>query len=439
MTASRIDYQMNPVSRVYGEIRVPGDKSISHRAVMLGALAEGITHVTGFLDGEDNKATVRAFRAMGIKIEEIRRNELVIEGKGLCGLKPPADPLDVGNSGTSMRILAGLLAAQPFDSILTGDESLSRRPMRRVTDPLQQMGAQIQCSADGTPPLTLSPASEFHGIDYISPVASAQVKSALLFAGIGARGTLSVTEPELSRDHTERMLAAFGYPIKRDGLKVSLSGGHTLTGVPIVIPGDISSAAFYLVAATIAPQPSELILRQVGTNPTRTGIITLLKMMGANIELMNEQTIGGEPRADLRVRSAPLKGIRIPQELIPATIDEFPALFIAAAAAEGETILEGAAELRVKESDRIDAMATGLKTLGIHAVPTPDGMILRGQPRWEGGQIDSRGDHRIAMSFAVASLRANSPITLMDCANIQTSFPGFVGLANRSGFSMERI
>lgn len=438
MPSTRIDYRMQPVTRIAGEIRVPGDKSISHRAVMLASIAHGTTRITGFLDGEDNKATVRAFRAMGIQIKDQRRNDLLIQGAGLCGLQPPTAALYLGNSGTSMRLLAGLLSAQPFDTILTGDESLSRRPMRRVTEPLRVMGAQIECSDKGTPPIVISPAPALHGIDYQSPVASAQVKSALLFAGICAHGTTSVTEPELSRDHTERMLVAFGYPLVREGNTVRLTGGHPLKATQIDIPGDISSAAFYIVAATIAPEPSEIMLRNVGMNPTRIGILTILNMMGANIQVINDVIIGGEPRADLRVRSAPLHGVRIPQALIPATIDEFPALFIAAAAAAGDTVLEGAAELRVKESDRIAVMANGLQTLGIHAQPSPDGMTIRGQSAWGGGRIVTHGDHRIAMAFAMASLRAREPIDLIDCANIQTSFPGFVGLANRAGFAMEQ-
>jgi 3-phosphoshikimate 1-carboxyvinyltransferase len=355
------------------------------------------------------------------------------------GLKAPSAPLDLGNSGTSMRLLAGLLCGQRFAVRLTGDESLSRRPMKRITEPLMRMGAMIETTPQGTAPLALSPVESLHGIDFASNVASAQIKSAILLAGMYAKGKTRVVEPEMSRDHTERMLAGFGYSVQREGLAVSLQGGGRLKAMDVVIPSDISSAAFLIVAALIAPTPSESVIRQVGINPTRTGVIEILRLMGGKIELENQKMVCGEPVADLVVSSSVLHGIAIPEKWVPYAIDEFPAIFIAAAAAKGKTELTGAAELRVKESDRIQVMADGLKALGISAQAKTDGMIIHGQPHWKGAEIQTCGDHRVAMSFAVASLRARSEIILRDCANIQTSFPGFADLVNRSGLDMEVI
>ncbi|MCG5498606.1 3-phosphoshikimate 1-carboxyvinyltransferase [Ectothiorhodospira variabilis] len=428
--------QVEPGGRLHGQCRVPGDKSISHRAIMLGALAEGETRITGFLEGEDCLATLKAFRAMGVEIDGPEKGQVHVRGVGLHGLKAPEGALDVGNSGTSMRLMAGLLSGQAFDSTLTGDASLTRRPMRRVTEPLARMGARIRTSDDGTPPLCIEGGALLQGIDYRMPIASAQVKSSLLLAGLYAQGQTCVTEPAPTRDHTERMLAGFGYRVQRHDGCVCLRGGGQLQGGIIDVPADISSAAFFLVGASIAPD-CELRLEHVGMNPTRTGIIDILKLMGADIQVENPREVGGEPVADLLVRSAPLRGVRIPPELVPLAIDEFPALFVAAACAQGETVLTDAEELRVKESDRIQVMAEGLTTLGIRARPTPDGIVIEGG-QFTGGTVDSHGDHRVAMSFAMAALRAQTPIRIRHCANVNTSFPGFVQLAGRMGLNIQQ-
>ncbi len=427
-------FHVQPGGALRGHLRVPGDKSISHRAIMIGSIADGVTEVDGFLEGEDSLATLAAFRAMGVQIDGPRQGRVTIHGVGLRGLRAPAAALDLGNSGTSMRLLAGLLAAQDFDVTMTGDSSLSRRPMRRVSEPLGRMGARIETSPDGTPPLRLRKGARLRGIDYALPVASAQVKSSLLLAGLYAEGRTCVTEPAPTRDHTERMLRAFGIDVETDGARICIEGGRQPQAAPIGVPADISSAAFFLVGAAIAPG-SDLTLTGVGINPTRTGVIGILRRMGADITLANERMAGGEPVADLRVRSAPLRGIDIPEDQVPLAIDEFPALFIAAACATGTTVLRGAEELRVKESDRIQVMADGLSALGVDARPTADGMIINGGA-FGGGTIDSHGDHRIAMSFAIAALRAGAPITIRDCANVNTSFPGFIDLARGAGLDI---
>ncbi len=432
---SGVSFRVGPGGSLAGRLRVPGDKSISHRSIMLGSLADGTTRVSGFLEGEDSLATLAAFRAMGVAIEGPDQGRVRINGVGLHGLKAPAEPLYLGNSGTSMRLMSGLLAGQAFDVTLTGDASLSGRPMQRVVGPLTTMGARIDTQANGTAPLAIHGGSELHGIDYDMPVASAQVKSSLLLAGLYAQGRTCVTEPAPTRDHTERMLAGMGYPVQRDNNRVCIEGGHALAGIDIDIPADISSAAFFLVGASLA-SGSDLTLEHVGINPTRTGIIDILRLMGARIEISNEQDVGGEPVADLRVRSAELSGIEIPPELVPLAIDEFPVIFVAAACASGRTILTGAEELRVKESDRIQVMADGLVKLGVKAEATADGMIIDGGPIG-GGTVDSHGDHRIAMAFAMAALRAQGEITIHDCANVNTSFPGFVELAARVGLTIE--
>lgn len=427
---------VHPGGVIRGELRVPGDKSISHRSIMLGALAEGTTKVTGFLEGEDALATLAAFRAMGVDIIGPDKGRVTIQGVGMHGLKAPAGQLDLGNSGTSMRLLSGLLAAQDFDVTLTGDKSLSSRPMKRVTDPLALMGAEID-TTDGKPPLFIHAGNKLKGIHYDLPMASAQVKSCLLMAGLYADGETSVTEPAPTRDHTERMLAGMGYELKRTGSTVSLSGGGKLSATDIDVPADISSATFFMVAAAIAPG-SDVTLQHVGINPTRIGVINILKLMGADITLGNEKETGGEPVADIRVKYAPLKGIDIPEDQVPLAIDEFPALFIAAACAEGQTRLTGAEELRVKESDRIQVMADGLQTLGVDAQPTEDGIVINGGVIGS-GEVDSHGDHRIAMSFAIAALQAGGSIQINDCANVATSFPGFVELASEAGLNIEAI
>ena len=423
--------------RLQGRLRVPGDKSISHRSIMLGAIAEGETRISGFLEGADALATLASFRHMGVQIQGPDRGEVRIQGVGLRGLQAPDAPLDMGNSGTSMRLLAGLLAGQSFPATLVGDASLTRRPMRRVTEPLGLMGARIGTSEQGTAPLMLEPTEHLTGIDYRMPVASAQVKSCLLLAGLYGTGETCVTEPAPTRDHTERMLTAFGYSVRRTADRVCITGGGRLMGCRLQIPADISSAAFFLVGASIAPG-SDLTLEGVGINPTRVGVINILRAMGADIELMDRRTAGGEPVADIRVRSAPLTGVAIPVDQVPLAIDEFPALFIAAACASGETILTRAEELRVKESDRIQVMGDGLAALGIQAKPRPDGIRIRGGQIGP-GVVDAHGDHRIAMAFAIAGLRASGPIEVRDCANVETSFPGFAALAVRVGVPMREL
>lgn len=435
MHDNSITFRVQPGGTLRGEARVPGDKSVSHRSIMLGALAEGTTEVTGFLEAEDCLATMNAFRAMGVRIEGPEDGRVTIHGVGLHGLKASSEPLYLGNSGTSMRLLSGLLAGQAFATVLTGDPSLSRRPMKRVTEPLRLMGAEIETTAAGTAPLRIKGGTVLKGIHYDLPVASAQVKSCLLLAGLYAEGRTSVREPAPTRDHTERMLAGFGYPVRREGETVSVESGGKLVACNVDVPSDISSAAFFMVGAAIA-EGGELLLRHVGINPTRTGVIDILGLMGADIEILDPREAGGEPVADIRIRSSRLRGIDIPEALVPLAIDEFPVLFVAAACAEGETRLTGAEELRVKESDRIQVMADGLRVLGVDATPTPDGMVLRGGPM-AGGEVESHGDHRIAMAFSIAGLRAQGPITIRDCANVNTSFPTFVEIARRLGLSIE--
>ena len=431
---SNLRFQIEPGGHLTGCIRVPGDKSISHRSIMLGSLADGITEVSGFLEGEDNLATLNAFRAMGVAIDGPEHGRVVIHGVGIKGLRAPKAPLYLGNSGTSMRLLAGLMAAQQFDCELSGDASLNGRPMRRVTEPLATMGAVVETTPDGTPPIRIKGQQQLSGFHYQMPVASAQVKSCLLLAGLYAVGKTCVTEPAPTRDHTERMLQGFGYPVEREAATACVSGGGKLQATNIDVPADISSATFFMVGAAIA-EGSDITLEHVGINPTRIGVINILRLMGADISLSNEQNVGGEPVADIRVRYSPLKGIRIPEEQVALAIDEFPALFVAAACAEGETVLTGARELRVKESDRIQAMADGLQILGIDARPTEDGMVMQGG-QLGGGCVDSHGDHRIAMAFAMAGLQASAPIEITDCANVNTSFPGFVELAQATGLQI---
>lgn len=435
MSSAEVTFQVQAGGKISGSLRVPGDKSISHRAIILGSIANGVTEVAGFLEGEDVLNTVAAFQEMGVTIIGPENGKLTLYGVGKTGLQAPRRPLTMGNSGTAMRLLAGLLAAQAFDSELTGDESLSGRPMTRVVEPLRLMGARIATTAAGTPPLRITGA-ELTGIEYEMPMASAQVKSCLLLAGLFARGATKIREPAPCRDHTETMLAGFAYPVTRNiaAGTTTVEGGHELVATQIDVPADISSAAFFMVAATITPG-SSLLLEHVGVNPTRTGVINILRAMGADIELANERLVGGEPVADIRVRYSKLRGIEIPADQIPLAIDEFPVLFIAAACAEGETRLRGAAELRVKESDRIDAMATGLASLGISTECFDDGIRIEGG-NLEGGSVDSRGDHRIAMAFTVAALRSSAAITISNCANVATSFPGFVEMANRVGIAV---
>jgi len=433
--SARRDWTATAGGPLHGTFDIPGDKSVSHRAVMFASLADGTSTIDGFLEGEDTRATAAIFARLGVRIETPSPSRRIVHGVGVDGLKPADGPLDCGNAGTGMRLLAGLLAAQPFDSVLVGDGSLSRRPMRRVTGPLARMGARIETGPDGTPPLRIHGGQVLRGIDCVLPVASAQVKSAMLLAGLYAQGTTSVTEPHPTRDYTERMLSAFGVDIEFSPGFARLRGGQRLRATDVAVPADFSSAAFFLVAASIVPG-SELRLRQVGLNPRRTGLLQALRMMGADIREENAGEHGGEPVADLVVRHAPLRGIEVPVELVPDMIDEFPALFVAAACAEGPTVVRGAAELRVKESDRLAAMATGLRTLGLRVDETPDGATIHPGPLG-GGTIESHSDHRIAMAFAVAAQRAAGEVRIRDVANVATSFPGFDALAKSAGFGLE--
>ncbi|MFW0039277.1 MAG: 3-phosphoshikimate 1-carboxyvinyltransferase [Coxiella endosymbiont of Dermacentor silvarum] len=430
-----MDYYITPSNNLNGEISIPGDKSISHRVTILAVIAEGRTQVHGFLMGADNLVTVSAFQKMGVIIEVIENeNILLVNGIGKNGLNVPSDSVDCGNSGTAIRLLTGLLAGQSFDTNLTGDQSLRRRPMKRIIDPLLQMGAKIN-SAENSPPLKISGNPNLKGIHYRLPIASAQVKSCLLLAGLYARGETCIIESAPSRDHTERLLKHFNYPVRVENLHTCVSSGGVLKARDISIPGDISSAAFFIVAATITPG-STIYLRQVGINPTRLGVINLLKMMGANIEIVNHQEKNGEPVGNIVVRHAQLTGIEIPQEQIPLAIDEFPILLIAAVAARGQTILRGAKELRVKETDRITAMAEGLQKLGVKVKPLPDGIIVQGGT-FQGGTIFSYHDHRIAMAFAIAGIIAKSAVRICDCENVKTSFPNFVELVNEIGIELK--
>ncbi len=422
-------YLVHPGSQLRGRLPIPGDKSISHRAVILGALAEGVTEVEGLLEGADVLATIAAFRAMGVEMEGPDHGRLRIQGVGLHGLRAPGVPLDCGNSGTAMRLLAGVLAGQSFPSTLIGDASLQRRPMDRVLRPLAAMGAEI-IAQDGRAPLRIH-GRPLRGIDYVLPVASAQVKSAVLLAGLYAEDPTCVTEPAPTRDHSERMLRGFGYPVERLGARACLRQGGRLHGQSLQVPGDISSAAFFLLGATIAPG-SDLTLTGVGINPTRTGVIEILTRMGARIDLTALREVGGEPVADIRVRHAPLQGMVIPPRLVSLAIDEFPALFIAAACAKGQTVITGAEELRVKESDRIAVMASGLRAMGVTVEERVDGAVIHGSPL-RGGRVESHGDHRVAMAFAMAALVARDAIEILDCANVATSFPNFPALAQQAG------
>lgn len=429
-----MQYRSNKSAGLNGSVIVPGDKSISHRSIMLGALATGVTEISGFLEGEDSLATLAAFRAMGVKIDGPDNGSVTVHGVGLHGLSAPSKALDIGNSGTSIRLMAGVLAGQNFPTELYGDASLAKRPMNRVVLPLREMGADIDAAEGGRPPLKISASKGLSGIRYELPVASAQIKSCLLLAGLYATGETLVVEPAPTRDHTERMLRSLSCEVKTNGNEISVSGGQSLQAAPITVPADISSAAFFLVAASITPG-SDLVLKNVGVNPTRTGILEVLKLMGGDITLQNERLFGAEPVADIRVRYAKLKGINIPERCVPLAIDEFPVLFIAASVAEGETLLSGARELRVKESDRIAVMAEGLAELGLNVDVLDDGMRIYPGPL-HGGRVESHDDHRIAMAFAVAGLIASDEVIINNCANVATSFPGFVSIANECGFNI---
>jgi len=431
------NFLARPASSVAGSMIVPGDKSISHRSLMLSGLAEGTSEVTGFLASEDCLATLKAMRALGVRIEQPSATHVVIHGVGLRGLRGATQALDMGNAGTAMRLFTGLLSAQNFTSRLIGDSSLMKRPMERVAKPLRQMGADVR-THDGTPPVDIQGGQPLHGIDYAMPVASAQVKSAILLAGLYADGPTTVTSPAICRDHSERMLMSCGVKLDIDGLRTTVHPPQRLKALQLNVPGDFSSAAFFIVAGLLGAARGGLIIENVGMNPTRTGLLEILRSMGGDIEVLRARDSGAEPVADLLVRTSSLEGIEVPEALVPLAIDEFPVLFIAAACAAGETVVTGAEELRVKESDRIAAMAAGLKILGVEHEVLPDGMRIQGRSgtAFGGGDIDSHGDHRVAMSFGIASLRASDPIVIRDVANVATSFPGFVELARSVGLNI---
>jgi len=437
-TAAARKFEAHPARGVSGSMAVPGDKSISHRAMMLSGIADGTSQVTGFLASEDCLASLSAMRALGVRIEQPSPTHVVIHGVGLRGLQDARRVLDMGNAGTAMRLFTGLLSAQAFDSRLIGDASLMRRPMERVAKPLREMGADVRTHG-GTPPVDIGGGRRLHGIEYRMPVASAQVKSAVLLAALYADAATTVVAPALSRDHSERMLASCGVRLDSDGLRTTLHPPKALANQRLDVPGDFSSAAFFIVAGLLGAADEGLLIRNVGMNPTRTGLLDILRTMGASIEVCNPRESGAEPVADLLVRASRLRGIQVPAQLVPLAIDELPVLFIAAACAAGETVVTGAEELRVKESDRISAMSAGLDSLGVVHRVLPDGMRIEGRgtgPAFSGGEVDSCGDHRIAMSFAVASLRAAKSISIRDVANVATSFPGFVDLARSAGLDI---
>ena len=431
-------FEARPTPQVTGALSVPGDKSISHRALMLAGISEGKSEVSGFLASEDCLATLAAMRALGVRIDQPSATHVLVQGVGMRGLKAAGRDLDMGNAGTAMRLFTGLLAAQQFESRLVGDASLMKRPMERVAKPLREMGADVR-TANGTPPVEIHAARRLRGIDYHMPMASAQVKSAILLAALYADGPTTVTAPAISRDHSERMLAGCGVDLEVSGLRVVVRPPERLSGFALNVPGDFSSAAFFIVAGLLGAGNEGLLIKNVGMNPTRSGLLEILTRMGAQIEILRARDSGKEPVADLNVRRSRLRGIAVPAELVPLAIDEFPILFVAAACAEGETLVTGAEELRVKESDRIAAMSAGFSSLGVSHQVLPDGMRIQGRaegPAFGGGEVDSLGDHRIAMSFAIASLRAAGPIVIRDVANVATSFPGFATLARSVGMDL---
>jgi 3-phosphoshikimate 1-carboxyvinyltransferase len=432
------NYLVHPAMTVGGSIRVPGDKSVSHRSLMLGSIAEGVTEVRGFLESEDCLSTMKAMQALGVRVERTGAQEVRVHGVGLKGLQRAHHPLDMGNAGTAMRLMTGLLSGQAFDSELVGDSSLMKRPMERAAKPLREMGAQIE-TLEGKPPVRIKGGAQLRGIRYELPVASAQVKSAILLGGLYASGPTIVIEPAVTRDHTERMLQSFGCEVSAAHGEVRLTPPTRLEACSLEVPGDFSSSAFFLIAGSIG-QGTGLTITNVGINPTRTGLLDILALMGANLRVVNHRSAGAEPVADIEVRPAKLKGIHVPEHLVPLAIDEFPSLFIAAACAEGETLVTGAEELRVKESDRIAVMAEGLKAMGVTCEVLPDGIRIQGRPSgpaFSGGDVDSHGDHRIAMSFSIASLRAAAPIRIADVTNVATSFPDFPGIARAAGLNVE--
>ena len=420
---------------MHGRLKVPGDKSISHRAVMLGAVAQGHSKVEGALMGDDVLNTIGAFRACGVDIRG-DETQLLIDGVGLRELNQPRSKIDCGNSGTAIRLLTGLFAGQPHLIRLVGDDSLSKRPMRRIVDPLDAMGARIELSENGTPPVVIRPSSKLQPIQWTLPVASAQVKSAVLLAGLYCDGETTVIEPEVTRDHTEIMLRSFGCPVRSENRRISLRGGAELHGQSLKVPSDISSAAFFIAAALLIPG-SDLTLTEVGINPTRTGLIEVLQEMGGSVELVSHNDASHEPAAEVRVRyTGELSGVSVDPAIIPRMIDEIPILAVVAAFAKGRTVLSGCEELRVKESDRIFSVASGLKALGVCVEERHDGLAVEGG-QVKGGMIDSFGDHRIAMSFAIAGAGSDAEVQIRNCDCVGTSFPGFTMLARECGMNIE--
>ena len=429
-----MQFHVQPSTVKDAKLTVPGDKSVSHRALMLGGIAEGRTNISGFLAGEDCLSTLSAMSAMGVDIVRQGETDIVVNGVGLRGLVEPASSLDLGNSGTGMRLMAGLLSGQSFTSVLTGDESLTSRPMRRVISHLALMGVEID-SDDGCPPLTVHGNSQLIGIDYTLPIASAQVKSAVLLAGLYADGITTVKEPAVTRDHTERMLATMGVQLERADHRIAMRGDQTLSGTDVQVPADLSSASFVILAAILAKR-ADVLITGVGVNPTRTGVIDILQSMGGDISLENPRLYGAEPVADIRVRSSTLHGGPVDPALVSLAIDEFPVLFVAAGAAKGKTEFSGVAELRVKESDRIAAMAAGLRKLGIQVEEFDDGAVVQGG-KFTGGEVESLGDHRIAMSLAIAGSVASDTVVVNDVAAVDTSFPGFVSCIRQLGVDIQ--
>jgi 3-phosphoshikimate 1-carboxyvinyltransferase len=421
--------QLTPIQSLNGTIKVPGDKSISHRAVMFGSIAEGKTTINGFLTGEDCLSTISCFKKLGVNIEQ-DNEQVTVNGKGISGLKPPTEDLYVGNSGTTIRLMLGILANTPFTSVLTGDESIAKRPMNRVTQPLKQMGAEIEGNESGNKVPLQVKGGKTKGFHYHSPIASAQVKSAIILAGLKGDGTTSVTEPLKSRDHTERMLEAFGAKVECEGLTVSIHGGQELKGTHIEVPGDISSAAFFLVAGAIVPN-STITLQKVGLNPTRTGILDVLNQMGAEISYQNMNDEVSEPFGDLVIKTSSLKGTVIKGDLIPRLIDEIPIIALAATQAEGQTIIQDAQELRVKETDRIETVVNELKKMGADIEATEDGMIINGRTILKGAPVQSHGDHRIGMMLSIASCIAEGETTLSNSEAIAVSYPTFYNQLER--------
>lgn len=426
----------SPSRPLKGEITISGDKSITHRAIMLGAIAKGTTTINGFLDSEDCLTTLRAFQSMGVRIDQFGSDKLIIHGVGKYGLCQPDDVINCGNSGTTMRLMSGLLAAQVFNSELTGDATLLKRPMERIARPLMMMGAKIS-TRRGLPPIHIQGNNPLSGIEYEMPETSAQVKSCILFAGLYAQGETCIVEPGVTRDHTERLLTTFSYPIQKLDSAVTINSASECLGTEIFVPGDISSAAFFMVAATLIPG-SDLLIRNVGINPTRTGVIQILQEMGADITIHNKRLYGEELIADIQVYHAILEGIDIPGCLVPLAIDEFPIIFIAAACAKGQTLLHGAKELRCKESDRIASMVDGLQKLGVEAQSLEDGIFIKGGTL-NSGVVNSYHDHRIAMAFAIAGAVANGPVKILDCANVATSFPSFIATANQVKLAVQSV